>query len=131
MITLKTLPQATEQEVFDQVAKHLLTQGEKSEIPEVELDGAKCMYRHANLKCAAGCLIADEEYTEDLEGTDWYGLAHNSRVPQQHIELIALLQRIHDESYPTEWYLALKHFALNRKLNTTNLDKAAEENCYL
>lgn len=30
MITLKTLPNATAQEVFDQVATHLLTQGEKS-----------------------------------------------------------------------------------------------------
>ena len=31
MITLKTLPQATAQEVFDQVANHLLEQGKKSE----------------------------------------------------------------------------------------------------
>ena len=51
MITLATLSQATEQEVFDQVAVHLMTQGEKSST------GATCRYRwngltgHGSILC--------------------------------------------------------------------------------
>lgn len=42
MITLKTLSQATEQEVFDQVANHLLTQMEQSAV------AGGCWYRSTN-----------------------------------------------------------------------------------
>ena len=69
MITLKTLGKATAQEVFDQVATHLLTQNERS------LDGASCSYRNCDgLKCAAGCLISDDEYDNQMEGIDWRGV---------------------------------------------------------
>ena len=60
MITLKTLPQATAQEVFDQITQHLLQQGKAAK----SVTGA-CRYRietaEGILKCAAGCLIADDE----------------------------------------------------------------------
>ena len=67
MITLKTLPQATAQDVFDHVTQHLLKQGKRS----VSSTGA-CQYRTEQaegvLKCAAGCLITDDEYNSKFEG---------------------------------------------------------------
>lgn len=60
MIALKTLAQVTDQEVFDQVKTHLLSQKVKSMSRTLE---DTCAYRSANsLKCAAGCLIGDDEY---------------------------------------------------------------------
>ncbi len=54
-ITLATLPEATAQEVYSQVRKHLLTQKMKS----IE-EGKGCVYRGPDgLMCAAGCLISD------------------------------------------------------------------------
>ena len=66
-ITLKTLEQATAQEVFDQVAEHMLTQYELSMLNDT------CVYRgYSGLKCAAGCLIGDDEYNNELmEGFTW------------------------------------------------------------
>lgn len=64
MITLKTLPQASEQEVLDQIAVHLLTQKQKCNNGKDQTDpNYQCLYRNEEgLKCAAGCLIADDEY---------------------------------------------------------------------
>ena len=115
MITLKTLPQATSQQVFDHVVNHLLTQNEKAgvvggEIEEAEL-GNGCRYRLNNLKCAAGCLIGDEEYRGTFEGFDWKYLVETSAVPDAHSELIVKLQRIHDDNEPEEWPYFLKQLA--------------------
>lgn len=106
MITLKTLPQATEQEVFNQVANHLLTQMEQSS------GNGGCWYRSTNssgkiLKCAAGCLIADEEYIERMDNnsdeTTWQYLVEEGVFPNTHDDLISNLQFIHDEYEPHEW----------------------------
>lgn len=100
MITLKTLPQATAQEVFDHVAAHLLKQNQKA----INLDGL-CMYRTpSGLKCAAGCLIGDDEYTSEFEGESWSVLAEDQRlVPDNHFDLIFALQGIHDLDDPSIW----------------------------
>jgi hypothetical protein len=69
MITLKTLKNSTDQEVFDQVANHLLTQNKRS---VSATDNTLCVYRSPDgLKCAAGCLIADDEYDPRMEGSNW------------------------------------------------------------
>lgn len=67
MITLKTLPNASAQQVFDQVAAHLLTQKEKAK----QFNTCKYRVEHRDkvLKCAAGCLIGDDEYEGCFEGT--------------------------------------------------------------
>ena len=58
-ITLSTLSEATEQQVFDQVKNHMLTQMKKSML---ESNGDPCAYRGFDgLQCAAGCLMSDEE----------------------------------------------------------------------
>ena len=96
MITLATLPQATEQEVFDQAAKHLLTQNTKSTVGDVN-----CRYRGENgLMCAAGCFISDDEYDPEMEGEIWQELI---LAPNKHKELINDLQIIHDDCLVEDW----------------------------
>lgn len=93
MITLATLPQATAQEVFDQVVVHLITQGVQS----LDRNDFSCVYRNpTGLKCAAGCLIADSEYKSILENKPWNILADNNEVPTTHQYLIRRLQSVHD-----------------------------------
>lgn len=109
MITLKTLPQATAQEVFDQVARHLLTQGKKS----ISENNQYCMYRGFNgTKCAAGCLISDDEYKPEFENHNWLHLSgSNYLVPEEHCYLIMKLQDIHDGHEPEDWRVKLNNLA--------------------
>jgi hypothetical protein len=98
MITLKTLPQATAQEVYDQVKTHLLTQNQMS------LKGDRCMYRGPNgLKCAAGILIGDDEYSDAMEGVSWPGLIGMLHIPDTHELLIRELQMVHDWEEVEDW----------------------------
>jgi hypothetical protein len=98
MITLKTLHLATEQEVFDQVAVHLLTQNKRSS------NGITCVYRTGNgLKCAAGCLIADDEFKDEWETFTWTYLVKNGHITDRHHSLILNLQRIHDDAEEHMW----------------------------
>lgn len=118
-ITLKTLSQASAQEVFDQVAEHLLTQNRKSLNEYVEKSrGQLCAYRGLDgAMCAAGCLIADDEYDADeLELTNWDRLAYMGKVPKNHVHLIADLQYIHDRNDPDCWHRQLEKLANQYKL---------------
>lgn len=112
MITLKTLPQATAQEVFDQVATHLLTQNKRSE------RGGRCTYQGINgTKCAAGCLISDDEYIPEMENIGhWAKLISQNLVPENHALLIRNLQIVHDGYVPLEWKQELKRVADNYNL---------------
>lgn len=110
LVTLKTLAQATKQQVFDQVVTHLRVQ-------KVQANGSEgCAYRAGQLMCAAGCLIADDEYKPEMDmagkdpqgeqcGSNWNNLVRRKVVPHtQHDELIQDLQHVHD-SYrgPSSW----------------------------
>lgn len=112
MVTLKTLNQATEQEVFDQVTVHLLSQMKKATDEE-----GTCMYRAGHLCCAAGCLIADDEYDVDFECKSWKSLVLKYKLTNKHIDLITDLQHIHDSTYPEDWEKELKQVA--KKYNLT------------
>lgn len=106
-ITLKNLHLATEQEVFDQVANHLLTQKRKSKDGEIH-----CKYRDSKgNKCAAGCLISDKEYNETMENVSWAQLVEDRIVPHYHVMLIRDLQIVHDKECPSRWKSALKRVA--------------------
>jgi len=62
----------TNQEVFDKVATHLLTQGKQSVNA-----GGTCLYRGpGGTSCAVGCLIPDKVYREEMEGNDLARLPH-------------------------------------------------------
>lgn len=115
MITLKTLPNATKQEVFNQVAHHLLTQDRQSFGPYNDTSG--CAYRgtHSD-KCAAGCLMSDEEYRVEWEGKSWGKLVKIKIAPDTHDWLISRLQHIHDSVQPQNWQEALNQLAESQGL---------------
>lgn len=117
-ITLKTLQKATAQEVFNQVSTHLLKQKETS----WRNGGTACAYKSGNLKCAAGCLIADDEYdAEKFEDKPWDFLRIHGVVPKKHSQLIYDLQIIHDTSRPAHWLQGLLDVAKKHKLNASFL----------
>lgn len=112
MITLKTLPDATEQEVFDQVVTHLLTQNNKA---LEEGSDSNCVYRAPKgLKCAAGCLISDEEYDPCIEGESWP--PSNYTVTSEHAKFICELQLIHDRKNICDWEYYLRELAIRKGL---------------
>lgn len=83
------------QEIFDIVVTHLYAQGKQAE------DGENgCQYRtDAGLKCAVGCLIPDDQYHPDMEGTPVDILG--SRLPaylRPHVQLLDVLQLVHDSA---------------------------------
>ena len=128
MITLKTLKDATEQEVFDQVAEHLLTQNQQS----LDISGCSgtCMYRNtAGLMCAVGCLIADDEYLEGWEGAGWVKLSEQIKKDREidfegaHESLLIALQGVHDNYDSDLWLTRLQHTAKDKGLNTEILKK--------
>ena len=86
------------QEIFDKVAQHLLTQPRSTKI----VNGyPKCMYRGDNgTKCAAGCLIPDDEYKSWMEGSGIYGIYHKipslAKISGVTLSMIMDLQSIHD-----------------------------------
>lgn len=115
VITLKTLAEATEQQVFDQVKNHLLTQN------AVSKEMGCCLYRSSNgTKCAAGCLISDEEYVKivagNWEGAPWSYLIARDTVPSTHASLIEQLQNIHDVHMVESWPKLLESLAKSRGL---------------
>lgn len=120
MITLKTLRNATKQQVFDQVTTHLLTQKKKSRFS----DGT-CAYRSTrngdSLKCAAGCLISDEEFAslklKRYNSEQWTFLVAEKIAPKKHSNLINALQEVHDDTDVKEWYEYLGDVAREFKLN--------------
>lgn len=117
VITLKNLPEATAQEVFDQVKEHLLKQYQKSVTNNIN-GGLSCLYRGLKgLKCAVGCLIADDEYDKKMEGSNWLALYEDKKVPSEHHNLIIDLQTIHDYSDVGEWKNKLIHTAKTYNLN--------------
>lgn len=116
MITLKTLPRANKQQIFDQVAKHMLTQMQKSTVINENGDSI-CSYKNPEgLACAAGCLIADDEYSTKFENQTWDSLADWGHVPRRNSELIRFLQKIHDKNEPVEWENLLRELANRYKL---------------
>jgi len=108
------------QTVFNKVARHLLTQKKRCANSE------NCLYRSKNgLKCAAGCLIPDEQYDtiKDKEGKSWRRLVFLKLVSSSHSDLISSLQKIHDVAEPSDWKCLLYKTAIEFRLNTKILEK--------
>jgi len=122
MITLKTLPYATAQEVFEQVANHLIKQNAKSQITHGQ-EIAECFYRLDTLKCAAGCLIGEDEYNEKrMEGKNWDTLLMRGIVPENHDDLICDLQKVHDKKETNTWKEELIKVATEHNLDYSFLN---------
>ena len=118
------------QQIFDNVAKHLLTQNRKS----VTEDGM-CYYQHPtdNLRCAIGCLIPNDFYKPWMETknvrqllTIYPDLRQIFGVDTLDFERDAFflsgLQQIHDKSKPKYWRDKLKYFADYYNLSANILD---------
>jgi hypothetical protein len=108
----------TNQEIFDIVAKHLLTQNEKSirKNSNTRTQGV-CAYRGDNgCKCAAGVLIPDEHYLKDMEGHSWFRLISKDLVPSEFQHLIRALQSLHDNCDVSDWKKELKDLATSHNL---------------
>ena len=116
------------QEVFDTVARHLLTQKRRS---YVNNEGAElCCYRGPRgLKCAVGALIPDELYSKDLEGLA-VGSGPVAIVCKQlgivrHLNLLADLQDLHDDVPTDRWYDRLLGLATRHRLSKKVLEEFA------
>ena len=102
----------TDQETFDKVKKHLLTQNRVS-----YLVYHGCMYKGPDgLKCAVGCLIPDEIYDVSIERMPVSKLVHlNNKVAdflkQFNLPLLESLQYVHDSLSPHIWPKKLKEVA--------------------
>lgn len=90
----------TDQKIFETVARHLVTQGGRSVAPDPKNGGDMCQYHGADgSKCAVGVLIADDEYTPDMEERDVQELGKRGLLPEhlvEYIELLDTLQHVHD-----------------------------------
>ena len=101
----------TNQEVFDKVARHLLTQKVQSQVSDYGGggDGGGCAYRGENgTSCAIGCLIPNELYKPEMEGKSVSGLQRNSKELLELFRntdsaLLSALQDIHDDIDPHCW----------------------------
>ena len=98
-------------EVFDRVKTHLLAQGARARNDE----GLCLFHAPSGLKCAVGCLITEEAYSdESLEGYSLWepevstalgasGIVDDPRT----LDMLHRLQNIHDCLSPTAWEVAL------------------------
>lgn len=102
------------QEFFDQVRDHLLAQGERS-VLTCSSGRAACAYRSkTGLKCAVGCLIRDDEYTEEMEYQTVTTLSDAGVLPRRlngHLLLLESLQWVHDSCDPASWETDLRDVA--------------------
>lgn len=110
---LEVTETTTNQEIFDHVATHLITQGQQSKAE----GSSSCLYRAPlGLMCAAGCVIPDSVYDSNLERCSVMRLmgrvnypnesdSHSPLSPYQrqyllrltpHQDLLSALQQIHD-----------------------------------
>lgn len=100
IITLANLAESTPMEVFQFIEHHLLTQNAKS----IGFENGICYYHgDYHLKCAAGCLISDDEYTPKFEANNWSMLVRKELVPAAHSKLIRELQYLHDDVSVDDW----------------------------
>lgn len=83
----------TPQEMFDTAVRGVLQQGGSSN------EHGLCMYRsRTGRKCAAGWLLPDDLYDENMERTTVSGLRQFDKIAGEHINFVISLQRVHDLS---------------------------------
>lgn len=126
IVSLHNLEESTQQEVFDFVVTHLLTQNERA------TEGNGCGYRVKKedrvLMCAAGCLIPDDVYTPKMEGLTWSGLYEHKLINiKAHKDFISVLQNVHDLNSVEKWKEKLVSFAEIRNLNYDILNNFKNE----
>lgn len=111
----------TNQEIFNKVAFHLLSQNKKSRTK------IECLYRGPDgLKCAIGCLIPDEDYSSKFEGyglkraEEWSELGEyflKNNYTEENLYFMKELQLIHDTEDVESWKNCLSNLAIDFDLN--------------
>ena len=103
----------TKQEIYNIVAKHLLTQNERA----VDSDGIKYKCSDGRM-CAIGVLIPEEKYDPDIEGMS-IDYIIDELMPDLfiHDDLLRDLQDIHDQSNEMFWRSDLSELAGYHGLN--------------
>jgi hypothetical protein len=107
------------QAVFTRVARHLLAQNAKATVSG--FGPTVCRYRYRTpdgLRCAIGCLIADDKYNANIEGLPAAGPRVLAALEASGVSGVShmgpflnALQDIHDAREPHEWREALAKFA--------------------
>lgn len=121
----RELETATQQEIFDYVAAHLLRQNKQA------IEGGLCRYRGPEgSKCAFGACISDEAYLDRFEGMKASRVYHclfKTGLPFCTADFVDSLQLIHDRAAVSEWAIALKSLARSAGLDfdETRLRNAA------
>lgn len=101
----------TDQEVFDEVAHHLLTQNEQAQ----DANG-HCMYRDEEngYACAIGCCIPEELYSSNMEEknvgellSEHYDVMDQIFGREVDIYLLKKLQHVHDDVSICFWHNTL------------------------
>lgn len=107
---------ASLQETFDIVVNHLRQQGCRSLLKEPTSGGTDCAYRGEDgLKCAAGVLIPDHEYSSNMEGLSAdAGIVKAALQKEGHeFALVYFLQIVHDSYDVTNWEKGFREVAAN------------------
>lgn len=108
------LPEDNPRDVFEYVKNHLLTQNKKCygivEYEDVGYEG--CLYRSEDrtTACAAGSLIPDSQYHVCMENKPINDLPLSMRYIKT-LDLIIILQSIHDGFEPDHWEYELDRLA--------------------
>lgn len=111
-----------QQQTFDRVARHLLTQGRKS----VAVDDATHRYRGpAGMRCAIGCLIPDRLYDERMEGLSVLhaGIYLTFGAGREDVAFLDGLQRVHDCHGANRWPDVLKMVAWQFDLSSNAVEE--------
>lgn len=112
----------TKQETFDTVVNHLREQGRKASD-----NHGFCEYRTDDgLKCAAGCLILDDDITPEILQCGSVHVNGGNVVSDylkdrgHDLELVRQLQLVHDKCRVKDWEKNLKFVAENYSLTFTS-----------
>ena len=131
----------TLQQIFNRVAKHLLTQKQRCVRSPNDAGLALCAYRNeSGLACAVGALIPDKLYKPIMDNGGDTGIAANKHVQRALVKagvmsstrkddpavpLLHDLQCLHDSNTPGYWPRGLHEVAKEHGLNTTVLKRLA------
>lgn len=107
-----------QQEIFDQVTEHLMTQKRRA------IRNGMCLYRVGKLKCAVGVLIQDEFYDPVMESEGPGQPLVKDALRKSGVKpftdgtenLLLALQSVHDDFKPSQWPQPLRDVAKDFKL---------------
>ena len=109
-----------DQEMFELVYRHLMTQGRRSCVPHPRGLLMPAYYGDHGRLCPVGLFIPPEEYTLAFEGMSlWQLTARCSALQGLNSTLLSALQICHDTLSPARWKKRLQILADEFKLTVT------------